>query len=132
MEWSPESKLKYLLGLSWTVTAEQDPDEGYTILRVAELPSAIATGDENDIPALTKDFWESLQATLESALEFGDPIPLPNGAIAPWDLAFTRRSATPTPIRTVVLKGNGEPYFPDSKTSSPVPVSQATKELAVA
>jgi hypothetical protein len=129
MKWSAESKLRYLLGLSWTVTAEKDPDEGYTILRVAELPSVIATGDEKDVPALTKDFWESLQASLEAALEFGDPIPLPQGAIAPWDQPASRRIVTPAVARTAILSGNGDVTFPDSKTSSRVPVYQS---LAVA
>jgi hypothetical protein len=124
MKWSAESKLKYLLGLGWTVTAEKDPDEGYTILRVAELPSVIATGDEKDVPALTKDFWEALQASLEAALEFGDPIALPNGAIAPWDQPASRLF-TPAVARTAILSGNGDVSFPDSKTSSRVPVYQS-------
>ncbi len=124
MEWSPESKIKYLVGLNWTVTTEKDPDEGYTILRVRELPSVIATGGD-DIPALEKDFWESLQATLESALQFGDSIQLPKGARLPWE------HAPPTPLRNVVVEGGVEvrAYVPQPKqTSSPVPL----RELAVA
>jgi hypothetical protein len=130
MKWDAESKLKYLLGLSWTVTTEQDPDEGYTILRVAELPSVIATGDIKDVPALTKDFWESLRASLEAALEFGDRISLPNGVTAPWDQP-PGRMVTPPVARTAILNGNGDVSFAD-KTSSRVPIFQAPKALAVA
>lgn len=127
MEWSRELKLKYLLALSWTVTAQKDPDEGYTILRVAELPSVIATGDEKDIPALTRDFWEALQATLESALEFGDPIPLPRGAIAPWE-----QTSQPTPIRNVLFKENVEAYIPQPKQTGSSAFVNPPSELAVA
>jgi hypothetical protein len=130
MQWSRELKLKYLMGLNWTVTAEKDPDEGYTIIRVAELPSVIATGDPNNVDALDKDFWESLQASLESALEFGDSIQLPRGATAPWD-----RASMQTPLRNVVVKGNVsvQAFIPQPKqTGSPARFNQAPAELAIA
>jgi len=110
MQWTAESKLKYLLGLAWTVVAERDADEGYTILRVAEIPSVIATG--NDDSTLENDFWEALQASLEAALEFGDPINLPPGTKAPWE-------ATPTPLRNLVVQhGTVSAFVPEPKQTS--------------
>jgi predicted RNase H-like HicB family nuclease len=99
MAWSREAKLNHLMRLHWTIKREQDSDEGYVILRVAELPSVIATGDPSDKVALENDFWEALQATLESALQFGDPIPVPEGVRLPWE-----HPVTPTPLRNVAVQ----------------------------
>lgn len=127
MEWSPEAKLTYLMSLSWTVRAERDPDEGYLVLRVAELPSVIATG--SDEKALENDFWESLRASLEAALEFADPIQLPKGARVPWE-----PSGQPTPLRNVLVKqGTVAAYIPEPKqTAAPAAVNEVPRELAVA
>lgn len=129
MNWTPELKLKYLMGLSWTVTAEKDADEGYTILRVGELPSVIATGDDKTAEALAADFWEALQATLEAALEFDDPIALPRGAKAPWE-----HPLMPTPARNVVVESNAPnvgAYVPQPiVTGSPARVNEAPRVLA--
>lgn len=126
MDWTPKQKLKYLSSLNWTVTVERDPDEGYVILRVKELPAVIATGKDNQ--ALEEDFWESLEASLQCALEFGDPIQLPNGGKAPWE-----QPTQLTPIRNVVFQENVKAYVPQSKqTGSAAAVNRAPKELAVA
>jgi len=115
--------------MPWTVRAEKDPDEGYTILRVAELPSVIATGEGD--PDLEKDFWESLQATLECALQFADPIPLPTGMKAPWD----EPAAPPTPVRNVKFEGVQGVFSPPSggqPTGLPARVNHAVQEPVAA
>src|SRR5688572_9708810 len=110
MEWTPQQKLAFLMGLSWTVVVERDPDEGYRILRVKELASVIATGETD--AALENDFWESLEASLQCALEFGDPINLPNGIKAPWD-----QPVRATPASNVVVEGNVLAYVPQPKST---------------
>ena len=126
MEWTSTQKLRYMVGLNWTVTVERDPDEGYVILRVKELPSVIATGATND--ALENDFWESLEATLQAALEFGDPVQLPVGQKAPWE-----QLSRPTPLGNVVVQGSVRAYVPQPKqTGSGATVIQPVKELAIA
>ena len=82
MPWTTQQKLEYLLGLPWTIEVVAEDD--YQVLRVTELPSVIATGQTKD--ELEADFWESLKATLESYLHYGDPIPLPTEVTQlPWD-----------------------------------------------
>ena|ERR1700737_2846020 len=126
MKWTDQDKLRFLVSRSWTVTVERDKDEGYVILRVKELPSVIATGNDNK--ALEDDFWESLQASLETALQFGDPIQLPGGEKAPWELA-----AHPTPMRNVLLKENGEVQLAQPRaTGSGAFVNVASNYAAVA
>lgn len=128
MQWTPESKLAYLVRLPWTVITERDADQGYLVLRVTELPSVIATGDSNE--ELEKDFWEALQSTLECALEFNDPIELPLGLKAPWEQPMS----TPTPIRTVKFEGSGQIFSPPSgglSTGMPARVNRAFNPVAV-
>lgn len=48
---------------------------GYWVMRVEELPAALATGATPE--ELERAFWESLRETLAVFLENGDPIPLP-------------------------------------------------------
>lgn len=83
MEWTREQKLAALMRLPWTVRAERNTEDGYLVARVAELPSVLATG-END-RELGRDLWESLEASLSCYLEFDDPIPLPKGVRLPWE-----------------------------------------------
>jgi len=129
MQWTPASKLAYLIRLPWTVRTERDADEGYIVLRVAELPSVIATGNSND--ELEKDFWESLQATLECALEFGDQIVLPAGMKAPWD----QPASAPTPVRNVKFEGEQRAFSAPSsgpRTGMNVTVNRAAQQPVAA
>ena len=75
MDWTPDQKLDYLLRLPWTIEPSLGEDGTYRVLRVRELPSVIATGTKDE--ELERDFWESLRASLEAYLHFGDPIPKP-------------------------------------------------------
>jgi hypothetical protein len=122
MTWNREEKLNYLLRLNWTIKREKDSDEGYTILRVAELPSVIATGDDADPKSLEDDFWEALQATLEAALQFGDSVQVPAGTKLPW-------VSPATPLRNVQVKGGDVLAFvPQPKqTGSGARVNQLTQ-----
>jgi hypothetical protein len=76
-----EAKLAYLLRLPWTFVRESTP-EGDTVLRVAQIPSAVGTGTSD--AELEEDMWASLRASLEAYLHFGDPIPVPPGTALPW------------------------------------------------
>lgn len=83
MPWSQEQKVAHLLTLPWTVLPETSP-EGDRLLRVRELPAAVGTGVTDE--QLSRDFWDSLKATIESYLHFEDRIPLPPGVNRlPWD-----------------------------------------------
>lgn len=95
--WTNQRKLELLLRLPWTVVPEKDEDD--LILRVEELPSVIATGrTEQQVEA---DFWESLRATLETYLQFDDPVPKPRSISAfPWEPGF--RKLTPGMVRVIV------------------------------
>ena len=104
MPWTAEDKLAYLMRLPWTIEAK--PEDDYTVLRVKELPSVIATGKTPD--ELEADFWESLRATLEAYTHYDDPIPLPSEvARLPWQ----RRSAAAlrADVRVAVLEAEQRP-----------------------
>ena len=82
MPWTNEQKVRALLHLPWTV--EPSTEDGVLIVRVKELPSVIATGATEE--ELERDYWESLQATLEVYVGHDDPIPLPpRVANLPWE-----------------------------------------------
>jgi predicted RNase H-like HicB family nuclease len=81
--WTREQKLRALMRLPWTVQTERNPEDGYLVARVVELPSVIATGDTEK--ELARDLWESLEASLAVYLDYGDEIPLPTGQVLPWD-----------------------------------------------
>jgi predicted RNase H-like HicB family nuclease len=73
--WTNERKLEALLRLPWTLRMTHNTEDGTWVLRVAELPAALATGATPE--ALEPAFWESLRETLAVFLEHGDTIPLP-------------------------------------------------------
>lgn len=82
MTWTESDKLQYLLRLPWTIVPDRDASG--LVLRVKELPAALAAG--SDIDDLGSSFWESLTETLRAYLHFGDPIPLPPGVRSlPWN-----------------------------------------------
>jgi hypothetical protein len=84
MSWTLEQRLAYLLRLPWRVVAETTP-EGDQLLRCVEIPSAVGEGDTPK--QREQDFWESMRASLESYLHFGDTLPLPEGVNRPlpWE-----------------------------------------------
>src|SRR5437588_156096 len=88
--WTREQKLAALMRLPWTVRAEHNATDGYSVARVAELPSVIATGSNDR--ELARDLWESLQASLSVYLDYDDPLPLPSGAQLPWELPLQQQS----------------------------------------
>lgn len=69
--------LEHYLGLPYTIEIIPDEDDGGYVARIRELPGCITQADT----------WEELQTMiadakqiwLESALEYGDPIPEPLG-----------------------------------------------------
>jgi hypothetical protein len=75
------SELEHLLRLPWTILKEVTP-EGDTLLRVAEIPSAVGSGATPQ--EMERDLWESLQESLRAYLHFGDPIPSPRGPQPDW------------------------------------------------
>lgn len=82
-----DRQLDALMDLPWTIVRETTP-EGDRILKIAELPSVVASGaTDADMAA---DLSESLRESLRAYLHFGDPIPVPTGA---------RSSPTAQPIR---------------------------------
>ncbi len=85
MAWTTEQKIAGALRLPWTVISETTP-EGDRLLRVAELPAAVGTGESDD--DLERDFWESFEATIAAYLESGDSLPRPKllKGPFPWDI----------------------------------------------
>jgi predicted RNase H-like HicB family nuclease len=81
MNWTDERRLAFLLRLPWTLVAETTP-EGDSLIRVAELPSAVGTGATQQ--EIERDLWDALTAALRAYLHFGDPIPVPVGRKLPW------------------------------------------------
>jgi predicted RNase H-like HicB family nuclease len=86
-----DAALRRLLALPWTVVPETTP-EGDRLLRVREVPSAVGHGETDE--ELERDLWESLTASLEAYLHFGDPVPLPTGS-PDWSKIRTEVSADP-------------------------------------
>ncbi len=81
--WTNERKLEALLRLPWTLHMTRNSEDGYWVMRVGELPAALATGATPE--ELERAFWESLRETLAVFLKEGDEIPLPPGISRyPW------------------------------------------------
>jgi hypothetical protein len=84
MSWTDEAKVEFMLRLPWTIVPDVSP-EGDSLLRVTELPSAVASG--NTPEKLEDDFWESLRSTLNAYVLHGEDPPLPTRVKAlPWHL----------------------------------------------
>jgi hypothetical protein len=84
MTWTREQKLQALLRLPWTFTVERNEPGRYWVARVVEVPSAIATADNER--QLSREAWASLQASLEVYLDNDDDVPLPPGIQrVPWE-----------------------------------------------
>ncbi len=97
MAWDEQRKLAYLLGVPWTIYLETTA-EGDRLLRVRELPSVMGTGTSDE--EIEREFWDSLESTLRSYLNFGDEVPLPPLELKlPWKQGT---SAPATPPRRAV------------------------------
>lgn len=104
-DWTSEEKLQALMRLPWSVKLERDPRDGSLIAQVDELPDAIATGDnEQD---LARDLWEAIEASLACRLEYGDPLPLPQGNVIPWEGSAQPSSERPN-VRQAKIQLTGE------------------------
>jgi predicted RNase H-like HicB family nuclease len=71
-----DRKLERLMSLPWTIVRETTP-EGDHILRIAELPSVVVSGNTDE--EMNAELAESLRESLRAYLHFGDPIPVPAG-----------------------------------------------------
>ena len=129
MSWSNEQKLAHLLSLPWTVVPDTSP-EGDRLLRVQELPAAVGTGVSDE--QLSRDFWESLRATLETYLHFEDGIPLPPGVDRlPWEAeegatqsqAFVVRETPRFAVRIERLQPTGQHAEPFQRVPPTVPAA---------
>ncbi len=67
-----------MLGLPWSwrgPTEVRDDDGTYWELRIDELPDFCVFGETRD--AVSRELFPSLRAFLDSYVEHGDPVPLP-------------------------------------------------------
>lgn len=71
---NPES-LEYYLGLLYAVTLYPDPDGGYVAV-IKDLPGCMTQGETAD--ETMANIEEARQLWIETAYDFGDPIPLPS------------------------------------------------------
>ncbi len=78
-----QQEIAWLISLPWTITSEPADDPGEFVVRVAEMPDAIAIGTEKEVG---RDIWDSLRASLECRLDFNDPIPVPRSLVVPQPL----------------------------------------------
>jgi predicted RNase H-like HicB family nuclease len=72
-----DRQIEHLMSLPWTIVRETTP-EGNDILKIAELPSVVVSGDTDE--EMTAELAESLRESLRAYLHFGDPIPVPCSA----------------------------------------------------
>ena len=70
--WTQSEKVDYLLQRTpWTIV--RDESVPYVLLRCVEISDATGSGEtEAEAEA---DFWESLRASLEAIVHFGDRVP---------------------------------------------------------
>lgn len=73
-----EQELAWLMALPWTFTSAPADDPGEFVVRVAEMPDALAVGDEQSV---SREIVASLRASLEVRLDHDDPIPLPRAHV---------------------------------------------------
>lgn len=92
-QWTTAQKVAHFMRLPWTVSVDRDLADGSLIASVTEIPDAIATGANES--ALMADLWQSLKASIECRLEFGDSVTIPAGAVLPWELGQAPPVKTP-------------------------------------
>jgi predicted RNase H-like HicB family nuclease len=71
---TPES-IGALVSQPWTITVERDAEDHYLVARVAEIPDAIATGD--DERSLMRDLWDAIATSLMARIDHGEEPPVP-------------------------------------------------------
>ena len=70
-----------LMGMPWTISQPERSAEGdYLVMRVAELPELTVTGSDRD--ELERNFWEALEAVLQSYVDYDETPPLPPAVVA--------------------------------------------------
>lgn len=111
--WTTDRKLEALLRLPWSLRMTHNSEDGYWVMRVEELPAALATGDTPE--ELERAFWESLRESLVVFLEHGDPIPLPPGVTRyPWgpreSVRFIQGQVQPTAALAVAAAQRSGPF----------------------
>lgn len=121
MDWSIEKKRAALLVLPWSVRTERSPD-GYLVATVAELPSIIATGD--DEKSLSRELFEAMEALLTASLDNGDNIPLPPGSLVPWENPLLKDE--PSRVRVRVA---GAAWDVQGTANGDHPVAATSQEL---
>lgn len=127
MEWSHEAKLEYLLRrVTWTVRAETTP-EGDRILRCVEIPDAVGSGETDE--EIEADFWESLRASLEAYLHFGERPPVTRNVVLPWE---SGRQGIPTPMATIVVVNTAGVHQHEERLRTVTVARQEERPLAIA
>ena len=82
--WTAERRVEALLRLPWTISVDQNLVDGSWVVRVAEIPSALAV--VKSLAEIEDALWASLGESLRVIVEFGDPIRLPPGVERlPWE-----------------------------------------------
>lgn len=111
-EWTREQQLEYLLQrIPWTISREEAP-EGDVILRCREIADATGAGETD--AEIERDFWESLRASLQAYLHFGERPPVPANFALPWE-----SDGRPTPVRLVVqVKAKTLKVRPETKRTA--------------
>lgn len=84
-----DEEMAWLMRQPWTFTSEPADDAGEFVVRVAEMPDALAIGTEKEV---SHDIFASLRASLECRLDAGDLIPLPRLTAGP---SWIRAAPTP-------------------------------------
>ena len=92
---SEDQQIEHLMRLPWTIVPETTP-EGDRLLRIAEIPSAVGTGETPQ--EIEADLWQALRESLRAYLHYKDQIPLPTGIRGPW-LQRPAERRTPYVIR---------------------------------
>jgi antitoxin HicB len=73
-------RLEYYLNLTYAVTVYPEPEGGYVAI-IKDLPGCMTQGETAD--EVMANLEEARQLWLESAYEYGDPIPLPSDLLEP-------------------------------------------------
>lgn len=105
MQGDSQLSIEEYLRMPWTVRVSRNEEDGYLVARVVELPDVIATGvDEKELEGAFRD---SLRASIECYLHFGDAVPTPNPSSMPVSRSGHARIGTAcgTPPALTALSG---------------------------
>jgi predicted RNase H-like HicB family nuclease len=67
--------LKDYLNLNYPITFYPEIEEGYTVI-IQDLPGCISTGET--LQEAMNNILDAKQQWIETALQYGDPVPLPS------------------------------------------------------